>query len=144
MSKKIKEPTPATRLSWGLFWSKNIFRKLEDVRIYFERRRFLLKHGYAPQANWETYYWFIGAMREIFTTLRNNRDGSPMLEGYTEETCHEEWNKILDELIDNLNRMDEENPIYDELDLTERNNKMNEAKDKFFELFSKYFYYFWD
>ena len=40
--------------------------------------------------------------------------------------------------------MDESNIIYDDMDYEQQNEKMNAAKDEFFELFSKYFYNLWD
>ena len=139
MSKK-----DARHLSWGLFWSKNLFKKLKDVRIYFKRRRFLLKNGYPPQANYETYYWFICIMRPILQYYIEKREGSPMLPGTTEENCHEEWTKVLNTMLEYLNNMDEENSKYDEMDLLERDKCMSEAKEKFFMLFTEYFYNFWD
>ena len=56
----------------------------------------------------------------------------------------EVYNKILDDMIDLLDKMDELNPIYDDMDWKNIYKARKEAKDKFFKLFSEYFYGFWD
>ena len=71
-------------------------------------------------------------MDDIF--VANNYDSA------NEET----YNKILDRMIDLLNKMDENNPIYDDMDWTIKIKSMNDAKDEFFKLFSEHFYNLWD
>lgn len=56
----------------------------------------------------------------------------------------EVYNSILDEMITLLDKMDECNPAYNGVSLEEMHSAMDTAKDKFFELFSKYFYTLWD
>ena len=73
--RKTKKFKGFHNLSAGLFgycgwhWYKNI----GDFWILIKRVFFVLNHGYAPQALWETDGWFIGVMREILTNYRNNR-----------------------------------------------------------------------
>lgn len=54
-------------LSWGLFnfRGRYFLRNIKDIPIFIKRIFFTLKHGYAPQAQWETYVWFIDTMREM-------------------------------------------------------------------------------
>lgn len=140
MTKKKKIQT--NNLTFGLFNSHSPIRNLKDIPIYFKRLTFLLKHGYSPVAQWETYDWFICVMREIFTFYRNERVGSIPIEDVPED----KWEDMNDELYDNLlsllDDMDEEE--YYPKDTMLGNIKMERAKEEFFKLFSKYFYDFWD
>ena len=143
----------ANKLSWGLFMlrGKNWWRNLKDIPIFIQRIFFTLKHGYSPAAQWETFEWFIAVMREVLTSYRNNRMGTPVvIPGYdiddliSENKNVEVYNGILDEMIELLDKMDENNLAYNDASLEEMHSAMNTAKDRFFELFSKYFYTLWD
>lgn len=129
------------------YWYKN----LRDIKIFLGRIPFLLKHGYCPVANWETSAWFIDVMKEILTNYRHYRMGTPVIidDYFQDEAANckrneQEYNKILDRMIELLNLMDETNPIYNDMDWQEVDKKHNAAKDEFFELFSKHFYGLWD
>lgn len=135
----------ANKLSWGLFMfrSKNWWRNLKDIPIFIKRIFFTLKHGYSPVAQWETFCWFIAVMREILINYRDNRTGTPVvIPDYNADSLISEnknigaYNNILNEMIELLDKMDE----YDNTSL----EAMDSAKNKFFELFSKYFYTLWD
>lgn len=140
-------------ITFGLFaYPKRVwYRNLEDIPIFFKRIFFILKHGYSPAAQWETFGWYIAVMREVLTNYRNNRMGTPVvIPGYdiedliSENKNVEVYNSILDEMITLLDKMDECNPAYKDVSLEEMHSAMNTAKDRFFELFSKYFYTLWD
>lgn len=137
MTKK-KKKIQTNNLTFGLFNFRNPITNLKDIPIYFKRLAFLLKHGYSPMAQWETYHWFICVMREIFTFYKNERVGDMPIEDVPED----KWKDMNDELYDNLlsllDDMDEEK--YYPKDTI----KMERAKEEFFKLFSKYFYDFWD
>ena len=87
--RKTKKLKGFHNLSAGLFgyrgwhWYKNI----GDFWILIKRVFFVLNHGYAPQALWETDGWFIGVMREILTNYKDNRvfTGFFFNEGLNEE-----------------------------------------------------------
>lgn len=140
----------ANKLSWGLFMlrGKNWWRNLKDLPIFMQRIFFTLKHGYSPVAQFETFEWFIAVMREILINYRDNRMGTPVVipdynidDLISENKNIEIYNNILNEMIELLDKMDESNYLtYDSTSL----EAMNAAKDKFFELFSKYFYTLWD
>ena len=141
------------KLSFGLFTfrGKNWWRNLKDIRIFIKRIFFTLKHGYSPVAQWETFGWFITVMREILVNYRDNRMGTPVvIPDYNIDDLISEnknvnvYNSLLDEMITLLDQMDENNSVYNDVSLEEMHSAMDNAKNKFFELFSKYFYTLWD
>ena len=141
------------KLSWGLFMfhGKDWWRNLKDIPIFIKRIFFTLKHGYSPVAQWETFGWFITVMREILINYRDNRMGTPVgiPDYHTDDLISENknieiYNNILNEMIELLDKMDECNSTYNDASLEEMHSAMDTAKNKFFELFSKYFYTLWD
>ena len=141
------------KLSCGLFMfhGKNWWRNLKDIPIFIKRIFFTLKHGYSPVAQWETFSWFIAVMREILINYRDNRMGTPVVipdynidDLISENKNIEIYNNILNEMIELLDKMDECNSTYNDVSLEEMHSAMNAAKNRFFELFSKYFYTLWD
>ena len=141
------------KLSWGLFMfhGKDWWRNLKDIPIFIKRIFFTLKHGYSPVAQWETFGWFITVMREILVNYRDNRMGTPVVipdynidDLISENKNIEIYNNILNEMIELLDKMDECNSTYNGVSLEEMHSAMDSAKNKFFELFSKYFYTLWD
>ena len=90
-------------------------------------------------------------MREILVNYRDNRMGTPVVipdynidDLISENKNIEIYNNILDEMITLLDQMDENNSAYNDISLEEMHSAMDTAKNKFFELFSKYFYTLWD
>lgn len=137
----------ANELSCGLFMfrSKNWWRNLKDIPIFIKRIFFTLKHGYSPVAQFETFEWFIAVMREVLQYYRYKRVGTPIVTTYVDTNKNSEaYNKILDEMIQLLDEMDERNPKYFAMSSQKAQEQCTVAKDKFFELFSKYFYTLWD
>ena len=141
------------KLSCGLFMfhGKNWWRNLKNIPIFIQRIFFILKHGYSPVAQWETFEWFIAVMREILINYRDNRMGTPVVipdyntdDLISENKNIEIYNNILNEMIELLDKMDECNSTYNDVSLEEMHSAMNAAKNRFFELFSKYFYTLWD
>ena len=141
------------KLSWGLFMfhGKDWWRNLKDIPIFIKRIFFTLKHGYSPVAQWETFGWFITVMRKILVNYRDNRMGTPVVipDYHTDDLISENknieiYNNILNEMIELLDKMDECNSTYNGVSLEEMHSAMDSAKNKFFELFSKYFYTLWD
>ena len=135
------------KLSFGLFMfhGKSWWRNLKDIPIFIKRIFFVLKHGYSPVAQWEIYGWFMSVMKEILTNYRNNRWGTPVIiDSGNEDENIEAYNKILDNMIDLLDKMDESNPIYDNMNWKEEDEARENAKNEFFKLFSEHFYCLWD
>lgn len=134
-------------ISFGLFNFKGryFWRNIKDIPVFIKRIFFTLKYGYPPQAKWDTFDWFICVIKEILFNYRNNRVGTPMLDfniSIDENTV--KYDQILDQMLEYLNQMEEDNPIYEGVNYPEQYAQMEQAKDKFFELFSKHFYNFWD
>lgn len=139
----------------GKYWYKNI----KEIPLYFKLMHHLIKYGYDEYATWETFGWFIDTMQDIFKKYKSQHhsipiviDNYPFVSQPTEEEKKimqendEKWNGIVDRMIELLSLMDERNPKYEEYDMDFQriDKEMNEAKDEFFELFSKYFYNLWD
>ena len=141
--KKTKKFKGTHNLSAGLFgyrgwyWYKNI----GDFWVLIKRVFFTLKHGYAPQALWETDGWFIGVMREILTNYKDNRvfTGFFFNEGLNEEENIAKTDKELEQMIRLLDKMDM--GYCDDKDPFKESER---AKNKFFILLSKYFFYLWE
>ena len=87
-------------------------------------------------------------MRDVLLNYRHNRVGTPIviLDYSTENAEKNEyvWNNILDRMIEYLSYMDESNSLYDDIDPKVKHEMMDRYKDKFFELYAKYFYDLWD
>ena len=123
--------------------------KIDELRNRIQR----FKRGYAYRDVWEMYDWFIKTAKPMLVHLRNHHCGVPM----EFENNEDGWDDILDEMIRCLDMMDEEN-VYDHFGFGswgywKKMNKedyeniyrtMEENKNCFFELFSKYFYDMWD
>ena len=141
--RKIKKFKGFHNLSAGLFgyrgwyWYKNI----GDFWILIKRVFFTLNHGYAPQALWETDGWFVGIMREILTNYKDNRvfTGFFFNEGLNEEEDIAKTDKELEQMIRLLDKMDM--GYCDDKDPFKESER---AKNKFFILLSKYFFYLWE
>lgn len=137
------------KLSCGLFMFRGIhwWRNLKDIPIFIKRIFFVLGHGYSPVAQWETFEWFRDVMKEILTNYRYNRAGTPVIiindDNWNDKNI-DAYNNILDKMIELLDQMDENNKIYDNMDWKTKDELMNNAKDEFFKLFSKYYYDLWD
>ena len=135
------------KLSFGLFMfhGKSWWRNLKDILIFIKCIFFVLKHGYSPVAQWEIYGWFMSVMKELLINHRNNRWGTPVIiDSGNEDENIEAYNKILDNMIDLLDKMDESNPIYDNMNWKEEDEARENAKNEFFKLFSEHFYCLWD
>lgn len=152
----MKKSTSIATPSFGLFnycWLLHPVRFLKDLSIYRLRMKAFKKKGYSEIAEWETFNWFIAVMKPILTSYRDHRTGTPyVLEDENtvldneEQTARNEafYDSILNEMLDLLEKMDENNYDYRELDFKKIYEHQEEAKNKFFELFSTYFYALWD
>lgn len=141
--RKAKKVKGFHNLSAGLFGYKGKYwwENIGDIRTFISRINFTLRHGYSPQALWETDSWFIDIMREILINYRDNR----IFVGFFEEATNTDednaskTNDLLNHMLELLDKMN--------FDFTDDENVADEseaAKDEFFALFSKYFHYFWE
>ena len=136
---------------------KYFYENIKGIPTYIRAMHFLIKNGYDEYACWETFDWFIKTMRSILQEYKSNHACYPILmEDYPtsiNKTNEEKerikenkqlWDNIIDKMIKLLDDMDEDNPIYDNMDILKQDKLQHEAKNEFFKLFSKHFYYLWD
>ena len=124
----------------GKYWYLN----LKYIPTYFKQVHYFKKYGYEQSAIWNTFDWFIHTMRNILTEYNKTRCGFPLLGMNSEEEAEKAWDNIVKEMISLLDDMDEYNDKYENISVEEQYKMMKQAKDRFFELFSKYFYELWD
>lgn len=142
-----------------LFYNKRIFercfnwrgkrwyRNIKEIPLYFSQMHYLIKHGYDPFAEWETFNWFIGTMESILTKYRSNHDGYPVVsydDKEKQEQSEREYDADLDRMIELLDLMKEDNPKYDSMQYPQSYEEMYAVTDEFFQLFAKHFYSLWD
>ena len=141
--RKVKKIKGFHNLSAGLFGyrGKYWFKNIRDLGILIKRVFFTLHHGYSPQALWKTDGWFIGVMREILTNYKDNRvfTGFFFNKGLNEEEDIAKTDKELEQMIRLLDKMD-----MDYCDNKDSFKESERAKNKFFILLSKYFFYLWE
>ena len=135
---------PITRISFGLFLG-SFWMKMKDVPIFLKRVVYTLRHGYPPQATWEIYEWHRRVMLETLSKFRKNLNGYPVFdENASSEEQYDKWGAIIDEMCEYLDAMAEDNYDLSIENLEKNDLARTEAKDKFFELFSKYYFHLWD
>ena len=145
-----------------LFYNKKIFKRcfcyrpkywylnLKEIPLYFKLIHHLVKYGYDEYATWETYDWFIYTMKDILSNFRANHSGYPTSSFNNKQNWQkecEEYDADFDKMISLLDDMNEDNPKYRDEKYNSvglRYEEMEDAKDKFFKLFSKHFYTMWD
>lgn len=135
---------PITRISFGLFLG-SFWMKIKDIPIFLKRIVYTLRHGYPPQATWEIYEWHRRVMLETLSEFRKNLNGYPVFdENASSEEQYDKWGAIIDEMCEYLDAMAEDNYDLSIENLEKSDLARTEAKDKFFELFSKYYFHLWD
>lgn len=125
---------------------------LEDIWYPFKYRCQRFARGYADEDMFNIDIWFVNMVKPMLVYLKDHGSGFP-----GEFDDEDEWHKVLAEMINCLDLMDEDNvcnflgfcEIEDIMKMKTEDFKkvhdiINENKDRFFELFSKYFYYLWD
>lgn len=129
--------TPYYKAKW---WIREAYW---DVRYGFQR----MFNGYDEVDTFETFSKFIDRYSKILADYRECHYG------YPGTMTVEEWDFIIDEMIYHLKYMDEdtvteelERNVPDEWSASAKTvgEILDNHKDRFFELFSKYFYHLWD
>ncbi len=136
----------------------NLYYKLKNKLIYdvdsFKARCQRFKRGYSYGDVWDMDFWFMRTVKPMLIHLRDHGIGIPN-ELYLQDADNERilWENTLTEMISCLELMYEDNAekylgIENNDFYVEDYNKkwalMEENKNRFFELFSKYFYCLWD
>ena len=136
----------------------NLYYKLKNKLIYdvdgLRARWQRFKRGYSYGDVWDMDFWFMRTVKPMLIHLRDHGIGIPndlYQEGKDNERA--DWEAILTEMINCLDLMDKDNAekhlgITSEYYSLENSKRtwalMEENKNRFFELFSKYYYSFWD
>ena len=58
-----------------------------------------VKRGYDDQIFWSFDHYLDQLIIKDLQWMLKNRNGSPVLEGWTEDDCHEKWTEILKEML---------------------------------------------
>lgn len=150
----MKKSTDLTFALYGTYKSgwyrfKHFFK---DTRILFHRIKFLFKHGYNEQVNWETYDYMIQMWEEILTNYRYHRNGTSTIIPLPENTAPiDEWyaeneaayDEYLDAMLADL-RVMAEDPLDAEWGYAEAEARRQEAANDFFQRMAKIFFTLWD
>lgn len=99
-------------LRWAIFEEKNIKKQKKTCKkIYRQQMKYArqrAERGFSDEDLWNIDDWFLTLIPEMLEKYKKKRHGSPSCLGkeYTNDegflvndTCHEEWDKILDEMI---------------------------------------------
>lgn len=125
-------------------WS--IREKWTDLQYRCQR----FKRGYASCDVWELRTWFVYTLKPMLQDLRIHRTGHP------EALTDEEWDEILGEMARLLDLMDiwDDKAVRNQLGVSEADRsyetemqiseQKREAAERFFQLFSKWFWDLWD
>jgi hypothetical protein len=134
-----------------------LYYRIKNFFVYgwdnFRRRYQRFKRGWSYGDVWDMFDWFIGMAKPMLTHLRDYHCGVP----FEFQNNEDGWSAVLQEMIDCLELMDEYN-VYKYLGFVDQdgykrmtcedykkvNDIMETNKNRFFELFSKYFYSLWD
>lgn len=136
-----------------------LYYKLKNKLIYdvdsLKARIQRFKRGYSYGDVWDMDFWFMRTVKPMLIHLRDHGCGIPN-ELYLQDEDNERiaWENTLTEMINCLDLMCEDNAAkylgienkerWSLEDYNKRWTLMEENKNRFFELFSKYFYCFWD
>lgn len=114
----------------GLGEKSKFVAKIKHVKKCIRWSYQRITRGYSDYDRWEMFCFLQHLIPEMLRDMRENRSGSPgyLGENYTNEdgilvndTCHEEWNEILDRMIflwreSNENTCSKKNPYGEEYD----------------------------
>ena len=136
-----------------------LYYKLKNKLIYdvdsLKARIQRFKRGYSYGDVWDMDFWFMRTVKPMLIHLRDHGCGIPN-ELYLQDAGNERiaWENTLTEMINCLDLMCEDNAAkhlgidnkerWSLEDYNKRWALMEENKNRFFELFSKYFYCLWD
>ena len=129
------------------------------MKLYYKFRMFWynvrtrcqrFKRGWAYRDAWNMNDWFRNTIRPMLIYLADNHVGVPT--EFENNPCG--WKEVLNKMATCLQFMDEDSVIaslgiHDYKDMTAEDYKnvkklMIEYKNRFFELFSKYYFDLWD
>ena len=132
------------RITMPFYRVRNFFR---DKWLEFRKRCQRFKRGFAWGDVWDMDVWFISTAKPMLEHLLKEHCGHPY------DIKNEEWEAILQEMISCLELMDADKSHaylgiaeddYSHVSCKKAFELMEEKKNRFFELFSKWFFSLWD
>lgn len=135
-----------------------LYYRIKNFFVYgwdnFRARCQRFRRGYSYGDVWDMDCWFKQTIKPMLIHLRDHGIGIPWdLYNHENENARIDWEAILTEMIECVDFMDEDK-VQEHLGVADNdysiesykkvNNFMDEKKDRFFELFSKYFFSLWD
>ncbi len=130
----------------------SLYYRIKNAWYDFRCRCQRFKRGWAYGDVWDMDQWFMRTVKPMLVHLKNNGISMP-LEFYNGDGNRIYWENILTEMITCLELMDED-AAREHLDISDSDYSfesyqktsdfMEENKNRFFELFSKYFFDLWD
>ena len=126
---------------------------ISDFWYNFRCRCQRFKRGWAYGDVWDMDAWFIRTVKPMLAHLRDHGIGIPGEFCIDEDGNRIYWENTLTEMTSCLELMDEDNAEkylgisdddYSVESYKKINDLMEENKDRFFELFSKYYFSLWD
>ena len=120
----------------GKYWYMNIIKFPKGFWRFLKDFFYFVKHGYPKCATWNVDWYFVELMKPVLKEYLKRNDGYPDFS----VDSFEEWQAIIQKMIDYLEEMDPEKFSCEDLS---QKYKMESAKSQFFELFSKHFYDLW-
>jgi len=136
----------------------NLYYRIKNKLIYdvdsLRARIQRFKRGYSYGDVWDMDFWFMRTVKPMLIHLRDHGIGIPN-ELYLQDADNERilWENTLTEMIGCLELMNEdnaekhlgiENKDFSVEDYNKKWALMEKNKNRFFELFSKYYYNLWD
>lgn len=130
-----------------------IRNRIREFRYELRTRCQRFIRGYAWSDVWDMDVWFMNTVKPMLIHLRDHGIGMPGELWNEKDDSRKAWEDILTEMINCMELMDEDNvEKHLGIDLHDYSHEsykkvrdcMDENKNKFFELFSKYFYNLWD
>jgi hypothetical protein len=135
-----------------------LYRKIKNFLVYdFDSLRARCQRfirGYSYGDVWDMDCWFKRTVKPMLIHLRDHGIGIPF-DLYQEGAENERaaWEAVLTEMVECIDLMDEDeaqkylgiaDDDYSAESYKKVNDFMDEKKDRFFELFGKYFFSLWD
>lgn len=137
-----------------------LYYRIKNFFVYgwdnFRARCQRFKRGYSYGDVWDMDNWFKRTAKPMLIHLRDHGIGVPFAlynPDDDDENSRIDWENILTEMIECLDLMDEDaaekylgiaDDDYSAESYQKVNALMDEKKDRFFELFSEYYYSLWD
>lgn len=135
----------------------NLYYKIKNKLFYdvdcLRARWQCFKRGYSYGDVWNIDCWFMRTVKPMLIHLRDHGCGIPGEFCIGDDGDRIHWENTLTEMIECLELMNEdnaeeylgiENNYFSIDDYNKKWALMDEKKNRFFELFSKYFYSLWD